>query len=477
MPESRAALVSTAARAAAIVVLVLVLVPFVVLSFHAHASTDDFCSVIIVRDRGFWEAAGYWYAEWTGRYVSIVMMNLTPRAMESRLAYAAVPVAIIVGFLLAVWWLIAGVARTLRATGFRSIPWALAATGIYFAGMPSPAEGLYWFTGSTFYTVGAVAAIACVAAAVYAQTGSTPTGRIAWVGVSALLAFAAAGSNEVVLLMLGWTLLVLAVVAFRARHPRWKLWLVPLGAVSIGFIFDILAPGNMKRAAATGGIGDPFGPLVGSGVMSVWSATDWISPAPVVVALFALVAAGSLASATLDEASAWKRTPWLVPLLAGVVAVWGGLFFTHWTSGFALRPGAPHRVANVVAVFFLASVALTALLLGIQVVGARGVTRLASVSRAQSAILLGIGVLLLGRGNARVGYEDIVTRRAAVYDTELRHRYATLEAASATDTVTVPPLSREPRTLLFRDITSDASDWRNRCYALYFRVAAVKIAE
>lgn len=83
-----------AAGIGAAVLLLLAILPFVLIAPHAHASTDDYCSVIVVRDRGFWEAARYWYDEWTGRYVSIGMMNVTPLAMDSRTIYAALPIAI-----------------------------------------------------------------------------------------------------------------------------------------------------------------------------------------------------------------------------------------------------------------------------------------------------------------------------------------------------------------------------------------------
>jgi hypothetical protein len=314
-----------------------------------------------------------------------------------------------------------------------------------------------------------------VAAGIRGQRSATSAGAWGWTSLAAALAVLAAGSNEVVLILLGLVLLVLAWQSRRLRLPWWYLWLLPLALDAVSFAIDVFAPGNARRAEVTGGLQLPFGPLLGSAAFSASALLEWVSSAPVLLGLLALVMLGAVASERLEPESIWRRAPWWVPAVVAAAGVWGAFFFTHWASGFTFRPGPPGRVQNVVCLFALVTLAITAFTVGVQRMH-RYAGLGAQLAPAGGWVVPLMLVLLFGEGNVRRAYFDLVVGRAASYDRELTARYVALEEASTRRSpVVAPALTRIPATIFFRDIATDPSDWRNRCYATFWRVPEVKL--
>jgi hypothetical protein len=454
----------------------LAIIPFVIVARFAHPSYDDWCFAERTRTLGFWEAAKFWYAGWTGRFTAIAVMNLTPVSPPSHSGYKLVPVMLLAGLYLALFWLAVEVLRE-RVRARAVAVFCLGVLAVFLYRMASPAEGFYWYNGASVTTWGSILALAMFAAAIRSQRGRSSAAAWGWAAIAGVLAALAAGINEVVLLLLGLILVVLAWVSRRDKVARWHLWLVPLTLAAAAGVFDVLAPGNAKRAAATGGLSRVVGPFLGSAAFSAATVIEWLSSAPLLVGALAIFLSGVAASSQIPAGSPWRTTSWRLPPLVAAAGVWGAFFFTHWASGFAFRPGPPDRVINVALLFFLVLVILSVFMAGIQL--SERFRSLVSELRPPLVhrwLVLVVAVMLFGDGNVRQAYEDLITGRAATYDRELNERDSTLRAASHRgEAVTVPPLSRIPKTILFKDITADPAHPHNQCYARFWDVPQVRV--
>jgi len=218
-----------------------------------------------------------------------------------------------------------------------------------------------------------------------------------------------------------------------------------------------------------------LGPLAGSTVFTAASITEWLSSGPILVGALVVLVYGIAASSDVQSDSPWRTTPWIIPTLSTVLGVWGAFLFTHWASGIAFRPGPPPRVINVVFLFFLLMAMLSVYMAGLQLLG-RFRPVASQLRSARAWTVLALSMTLFGDGNVREAYVDLISSRATTYDRELVDRYSTLRAASLRgENATVAALTRLPNSIFFRDITADSRDWRNVCYATFWKVPEVRV--
>lgn len=459
--------------------MLLAIAPFFALARYAQPAYDDWCIARAASTMGFWGAEKYWYNNWAGRFTAIALWNVVPISPQSVAGYRVFPPVFLGAFFAALLWLVYEVLAG-RAPMRRIVICALALFAVYLYAMASPAEGFYWYDGATVTTSGVVFALVAMAAAIRAQRVASVAGG--WVAtlLSAIFAFLAAGSNEIILQLLGLVLVVLIWLSRRERRRQWFLLVIPLIVAGAAGVIDILAPGNYRRAAASGGLHGFFGPLAGSLASFGAALVDWMSRGPILLATLGLIVAGAASAPRIGAESPWRRTSWLVPAATAVLGVWGILFFTHWASGFAFKPGPPDRVLNVALIFFILVGAVAAFMFGTQVAGEQD--RQLAVSQGIAArpwLVLLVAATIFGGGNVRQAYMDLLSGRAADYDAQLTQRHATMRTAGtdhATAVISVPPLSRIPKTILFKDITEDPDHPHNRCYAGFWDVPAVRVS-
>ena len=91
-----------------------------------------------------------------------------------------------------------------------------------------------------------------------------------------------------------------------------------------------------------------------------------------------------------------------------------------------------------------------------------------------TALLL-LSALAITSNNTVTGIADIVQGRARSWDRELDERVGALRSADRNANLVVPPLTAQPETLAWFDITSNPSFWSNRCLAQYFVVKSARL--
>lgn len=440
--------------------------PFVLLSAFAHPSADDWYMASFILEKGFWKANVDFYFGITGRYFSSALLIVNPIHI-SFWAFKCYCAALVLGLVVSARWAI-GAWFVEAASGWR---WMLTVfvLVLFFWGMPSPAQGLYWGTGSMGYTLPCVLAF-CLAAVLRRECLDS-----AWrpsaarcVGLC-LLALAIVGSTEVAMALLLAHVVALNVL-FLWRHRKISRPLFLLLVVTLlGVLVVVLAPGNANRQTwYANEVHHKLVPaLLMAAKLAVRQAGVWLVFVPVF--LFSLVMLMAWPQAMRPSVKvAWELVLVAVVLMAGTLL--GGFFLGTWSMGAVV----PLRAVNLQLLFFLVDWVI--LLAGIV-----GLLRSDWLPAGSPGAVFQVCALLIFLGgvagvdnNIKTAWVDLLGGGASRFDHENAQRHAAIRSSPTPDVV-VPALKARPKTLFFNDLTTDPTNWRNTGCASFFRKHSVTL--
>ncbi len=453
------------------------LLPFLRLAFCTHPYLDDFVLPSMLRQHGVWSHTTTVYLTWGGRFSDSLITALHPLAWGELRHVKPFVFAFIGAFTTSV--VFAGNA-ILSGTGVR---WATRlATGsavlaLFLLMLPSPTEAFYWLISALFYMGGGVCCF--VLLGVIALLQQRP--RATWLWAAAgLLSFFAPGFTEMISCGVLALLLVLVTQLLRGQLTR-REQLVLLMAV-LGAAAATVAPGNFVRQASA----HPL-PVMQSVVQAMaslaYTVLSWLSNG--IILLISLLIAPALQRLVreplLPLARLTKRT-WLWPTW-----VLSTLFLCYLFSHLAVGGPPPSRARNLLFAFFLVGWFMS--LAGILANRNRHHRPLSPLPSYGRAVLLGVLALLMVTDHnfklhrSQIGtpsnsvaqaYHDWLSGDAARYDREEEARYALIRSTTA-DTVEVAPLSLQPVTLVWWDISTNGTLWGNRAYAAYFHKKVIVV--
>lgn len=472
------------------VLVALCVVPFAVLAFSSHPSLDDFGDAVLRQRLGFWESQVKLYHTWTGRFTTSVLLTEASPLRHSSwpFFYFLVAWSTLLAVAVALFTLLT--ATTGRAWTTRA---RVLASGIllslWLAQAPSVAECLYWYNGVAVYTLPDVLFLLWLAAlAKLVPRPASSWGYVAHWSTTAFLSVAVVGSNEILALLALATLGVVLVWARRCHSAHFSALLGIAVVAVVATAVAFLAPGNQQRLAIINRALPPVGSAVGAVASAVYLSINWLGDGLLLTAtalsLPALVrlveqrgtlahrvqrvhplamAAGLLVLLVLAGIPSYGATGGMMPMRARTAVYL--LFLVGWLAlvlaglGWARRhwPGQ----FTVPAVW---SKPMAAALWGVLLL--TFVTdHNVRVTRAQAGV---------GSNNVVLAYRDWLSGAAGRYDADLTARYRTLRGEPGRR-LQLPPLTIEPPTLLYSDITTDSTYWANVAYARYFGQRAVWI--
>lgn len=129
--------------------------PFLFLAFYSWPIADDLTYAFKGQNSPFWEGVFNEYKNWNGRYFSNVLVLHNPFGYGSILLYRLVPIALIFGIAFSARHYFQSLFK--NAFNFRSY-WigGFLFCLLFLFTMPDISEGIYWYTGSVSYTLGAI---------------------------------------------------------------------------------------------------------------------------------------------------------------------------------------------------------------------------------------------------------------------------------------------------------------------------------
>lgn len=326
------------------------LLPFLLLCQYNQPFLDDFSFSADVQTHGMWGAQWHFYQQWSGRYFTNFLLFVANPLSYRWLQGVGLVAATSQLLRVAVLWLMV---RSLTKQSLRKAETGLLAAGLallYAAVVPSGFSALYYFTDIMVYQVPAWLLALVPLAVERAHRAAATKGRLAWGTAAALGTIAAAGSNELTLLLLG---LVLAIGAgLSAQRRQWSSFRVWMGLGLLLLIFglvSVLAPGNAVRRQLDAGLVPAPSAYEFLRRLLLLLRALFTEPAMLIIPFLTLVLS-PLAARTLPARPAGLRIPLLLGaavLVTGVVV--GTMPYALMWARLPLLP----RAANVLVWWWL----------------------------------------------------------------------------------------------------------------------------
>jgi hypothetical protein len=437
---------------------------------------DDFCWIPRLDD-GFLNAMEFWYTEWTGRYLVILVGNLI--ASLPLLALQLLP-----GLILLLWVILSviGLYQMAAMLGTES-PLAAAivlALALIFATTeiaPNLEQALYWDTASSSYTMPIVLATGYVAIALYALRYRVAPRR-AWMLAllgAPILMLAGGGSESHVSFNITLLIVLLAVTLRFVHGPRRHIALIFLGVavlVTTLTLFSYLfAPGTAARRGLEAHDLSLMDVTIRSFGYTVYTNGIQINPEHPrrIIALgFLFFAAFGLASARGKRLEIPTRTLLMLLGASGVVTfvlMWSTIFAGYYGLGKALPERARFHTLFILMVM-------------VMVWGyAAGCWLKGRSDRVEKLALMALLVLTL-LGPLRSGYNTIqrfddFRAHAAAWDARDASIRAQREAGIRD--VEVQPLAVSARDVYrLGTLVDDPSYWINICVADAYDIDSIR---
>lgn len=249
----------------AILILIVLLIPLCWCAVYAVPYYDDYNFISHTRGANIQFGKSFilgaydvvkqeWWA-WQGTYSAIYIFALCPLLFgEAYYKYGII--AILLFFVVAVTVSVAVTAvRVLRASVSQGIVLGAVIAAALIELVYTPQEGIYWYTGAVHYTLLPGIMLLMLASAVEIFYRKHIAGKLVFTLITVILAGICAGSNFVTTLQGLLLLITIGGLGILFKKIDSLFLIPPLAAYVYGFVKNVTAPGNSKRAAYFEGIG------------------------------------------------------------------------------------------------------------------------------------------------------------------------------------------------------------------------------
>lgn len=438
-----------------VLTLAVALIPF------TEPLADDFCRAILEPVAHARKIYFGWSGRWFGIISSIAILVHTGITENYPYLVAGLFALTVAAWLLFAWALVGGrwSVRDVLLAG-------LALFVLFWVGMPSPGETIYWAIGGIENHFGLFFAIGFLALMSWALGTESRARRGLLLAAALIMALLATGCHEAAALSLSAIVVVAVASAFYLRSDGRYLWLLAAVVVLAGTAVAVGAPGNLNRAR--------FFPESGSVTraleMVAWGGTTVILPWFLDIKIWAASVIFLGLSGAVRAAPLWLRDPtlpwrWGIPLLT--IAILGGILTAAgWGSG---SPG-PARLHNFMYALFLIGWAMSLLAWAERLPPAVHHV-CAGPGMAAAPFVLAAGLLAAPNTTnaihdfARNSSHDVAAWQAAIEEREDFIRQA--KAEGATDVV-VPAPPVHPWSFTDADLSLVIGAPQNACPARYY---------
>jgi hypothetical protein len=443
--------------------LIAALLPYFLLTFYIHPVADDFDAAL----RGgvnFWENQVRYYMEWNGRYSANLFVFFTYLFVKVPLLYRLFPAVLIISIILVVYSLIQNVYGSNLQKGWKGVL-SLLIVFLFLNGMPSQAEGLYWFTGSVTYIFPFIILVLYLNLTIQYFRSKIWINRICHTGIIFVLLIFLCGFNEVLTLLILVLHFLFAILSIRSKYEK-KNFAILLFALSlIGMIIVATAPGNAIRSANFPGRHLFVHSSLYSLMQTIRFTTVWVlTPAFWLTSLLYLPLARQFQFAN-------ARIHPLISTFVLLLIVFCAAFPAYWSTGILGQ----HRTIN--AAYFLF---LLYWFLNLHLIVKFIPESFFEILRTRIFITLSGTLLVFAffiTGNSRTSWSDLFSGRAKQFDAELTAREEKLIQCKAEGLLTckISALSVRPKSIFVLDIQQDSTHFINVDYSIYYGLNSVSL--
>ena len=425
-----------------------------------------------------WQQNMEFYQNWQGTYVSCFLMALCPMNFRYEVAWV-VPVIMIGMFATSAFVLGRHILhRWLGCDRTGSSFIMLMLLFMFYQVIEAPFEGIYWYNGATHYVFMESVWFFTLAALSAAFWSRKKSREIILCMTAAVLTVIVGGGNLVTGLQAEIFMVFLLIYAVITNRKKIVTVCIPLVTGSVGFLFNVLAPGNLMRGEIDSSVGYS---AVMSVLLSFYHAVVFMirwTPAFVIIVWLMLLPV--LWKLTGQSKQKFSHPVWVT---IGAYCVIAAMFTP---TLYALGMVGLARVDNIIQmVYYLCLVMVTAYWLGY--LNHRGAGEafglfLDKTKGRMTAVcfclMLLIWVLTADKNTytSISALRSLVNGEAQTFYAEAMERHDIYIDEDIVD-VEVKPYSAKPALFSFDDLSTDRENWLNLAVMQYYHKAYVKLAE
>lgn len=443
------------------VLLPLAYIPYVVICIYNNPNADDFVYGHIALTKYF--PAAWWeqYMTWTGRYSANVFVLLGPLKWQSFTLYKLFPLLLI----FFTWFSVYFLQKNLFQKVLDRKEGVIITHGVvllFIFNMPILSEGLYWYTGAVTYLLGCIFFTCYVGSLIRFYQGKW-IGKNQFVHIFILTVFLlfCMGFNEVLMLLIVVFNLVVCIVVLIYKLKCQKITFYLLCITMLGVALVFMAPGNSVRINQFHH-NHQFWYSVGFSLVQTirFFALFVLSP-PLWILSYAWIFIHKKLVKTVPIFQTGFYLHRYVSLMLLPLVIFICVFPAYWATGILGQ----HRTLNVAYWFFI-----FAWFINLSVWNIHLQKRISNVQIPKTKTILLLFVITVtcfaGVKNGFYCSMDVLTGRAAHFDSQMKKRYASMQ--SINDTIEFTPVQNIPKSICFYEVTNDSNNWLNACWVSYF---------
>ena len=428
-----------------IVICFIVLITYAITGFYSFPSGDDFDYACLGRsNNNFVATVLKERTRWNGRYISNFFVIGSPLNSGGISLYQLMPCLLIIFAWLGIFTFFKLILN------LKSLLISLVSTVILFSIMPDITEGIYWYTGAISYIPGGVLFLITLGALFQYWFEEKKWFIIPIVGIQII----ASGFNEIIPILATTTFTFI----WLYNRKRWDIALLSLFQFGL-FYYVISAPGNSVRDSFFTEQHQAWFSFQKAWQYTVRFIGEWmLNPA---IYLWILTLLFIKFPENLIARLAFLKRP-LVLFFVLVGPTYLGAFGPLWSTGLLGQ----YRTENLASFFYIVSLSV------VIIANKEFIKSKINFTLEPKTVAIGLSIFLLIWKNQFFLFKEIVTGEIFGFEKEMNARIELLDQTKNED-VYLSPITNQTRTLFVYPITDNPLDWKNQCYANFYRAKKV----
>lgn len=447
---------------------ILAIVPFVLLFLYNHPSPEDFYFSYEARIKSLWTNTKVQYRHGTGRYFQNFLLYLTPVYDKFFISYKAGCFLFMASFFSSV--LLSVSLLTVKLISFRErILISLVIIFTYLYAMPEVSSGFYWYGGISAYHSGIILVPIFFAFLVKSGNSINSASGLVYTFMALIVLILITGVNEILAILLFLFTLFLNIRHFvKDRSIKWQY--VVFAVASGIFLYILLkSPGNKFRLTQFPGNTNFSYSFFNSFVFLYQNILSWIFNSPLLACSLILLPVYFKISEKKKNLKNKLPTNPVGFSICWIIVLYISVFFSYYSTTVVLS-----RTSNFIYFIFIAGWFYLLYILSNIIVTKGKFSFIKNRKYLYGLSLVFIILFLIKPNNITTAFNDLFSGSAHSYNRQLNERYQFLENCP-NDSCRVDSLINIPKTIFYKDITSNSTMLSSEWYGNFFNKKSVAL--
>jgi len=447
---------------------ILAIVPFVLLFLYNHPSPEDFYFSYEARIKSLWTNTKVQYRHGTGRYFQNFLLYLTPVYDKFFISYKAGCFLFMASFFSSV--LLSVSLLTVKLISFRErILISLVIIFTYLYAMPEVSSGFYWYGGISAYHSGIILVPIFFAFLVKSGNSINSASGLVYTFMALIVLILITGVNEILAILLFLFTLFLNIRHFvKDRSIKWQ-YVVFVIASGIFLYILLKSPGNKFRLTQFPGNTNFSYSFFNSFVFLYQNILSWIFNSPLLACSLILLPVYFKISEKKKNLKNKLLTNPVGFSICWIIVLYISVFFSYYSTTVVLS-----RTSNFIYFIFIAGWFYLLYILSNIIVTKGKFSFIKNRKYLYGLSLVFIILFLIKPNNITTAFNDLFSGSAHSYNRQLNERYQFLENCP-NDSCRVDSLINIPKTIFYKDITSNSTMLSSEWYGNFFNKKSVAL--